>query len=57
MEGNSGQPELTMSKMTPAYIPKDTREITVQPEEARPHVFARAHFQKEFNLPAEGTGA
>jgi hypothetical protein len=49
MEGY-GLLELTMSKLTPPYIPIDTKEIIVPAGEADPAAFARLHFMAEFDL-------
>jgi hypothetical protein len=49
MEGYGIQ-ELTMSKLTPPYIPMDVKEITVPPEEADPETFAKMYFWKEYGI-------
>src|ERR1043166_9532640 len=41
---NPGSPTLDMSKMTPAYIPLDVREVLIPKDETNPHAFARKSF-------------
>ena len=46
----SGTLELTMSKLTPAYIPLDTKEYMVPAEAADPFLAARNYFSGVFGL-------
>jgi hypothetical protein len=41
---------LQYGKFSPAYTPRDTKEIIVPPGEANPEKFARDYFVKEFGL-------
>lgn len=49
MEGYGVQ-ELTMSKLTPPYIPRDIKEIFVPLNEENPEEFARNYFMKQYKL-------
>lgn len=48
--GQSSSLELTMSKLTPAYRPMDTKQLLVPAGQARPWHFARTHFRQAFGL-------
>lgn len=48
--GQNSSLELTMSKMTPAYMPMDTKQILVPAGQANPWNFARDHFVQAFGL-------
>lgn len=46
----AAMPELGLSKLTPAYIPIDTKEVFVPAGETDPWHYARDYFVKEFGL-------
>jgi hypothetical protein len=46
----AGSMELNMSRWTPTYIPRDTREVHVPPEERDPYRYAKNYFLGEFGL-------
>ncbi len=48
--GQNSSYELTMSKMTPAYMPRDTKMLLVAAGQVNPWHFARAHFLQAFGL-------
>lgn len=41
---NPGSPSLDMSKLTPAYIPMDVREVLIPKDDPAPHAYARRTF-------------
>lgn len=48
--GQNSSYELSMSKMTPAYMPMDTKVLLVAAGQTNPWHFARAHFLQAFGL-------
>lgn len=48
--GQNSSYELSMSKMTPAYMPMDTKVLLVTVGQTNPWHFARAHFRQAFGL-------
>lgn len=52
-QGQNSSLELTMSKLTPAYTPMDTKIVIVPFAEMNPYEYARKYFLKEFKLEAQ----
>lgn len=48
--GQNSSLELSLSKMTPAYMPMDTKMLVVAARQVNPWHFARAHFLQAFGL-------
>ncbi len=56
IEGH-GSPELSMTRLVPAYIPIDTKTVIVPKEEKNASRYAKDYFMEEFRLkPIEDTG-